>query len=283
MSLLVAFMFAVVAAILVFLIVEPMIEGATRAREQFVADAKMSLADMFLFLDLERLVTFSIAAIFVVTLILFLITGSLVLPIIVAILLSFSPKFTLKFLKQRRKQTITNQLPDFLIGVSSSMTVGMGLSQALEVTSKEESGPLGQEFDLFLNELRLGVTFDDALDGLDSRIDTEEIKLVVAAMKISREVGGNLSEVLKRLSETLRTKLEMENKIKTLTAQGRLQGIVMVGLPIVVGISLYFMESTHIYVVQLFTEWYGWATLAFLTAMLSIGYFFIRKIVNIDV
>jgi len=174
-------------------------------------------------------------------------------------------------------------LPDFLLAVSTTMRVGMGLTQSIEASANEEGGALKQEFNLFLNELRLGVNFDDSLDNLNTRMDALELQLVVAAMKISREVGGNLSDVLKRLSDTIRTKLEMEGKVKTLTAQGRMQGIVMVCLPVIVCIALFFLESTKAYMGQLFSEWYGWLTLLFLGFMLSVGYFFIHKIVNIDV
>lgn len=283
MSILVPLLFGVMVMMLVFLVVEPMFEGATKAKDHLLSQAKTSMADMFLFIDMQKIVTLSLAMIFLITFFLYLLTGSVVLPIIAAIILSFSPGFVLKVLKKRRKVSITNQLPDFLSGVASSMSVGMGLNQAIEVTSQEEGGAIRQEFDLFLNELRLGVQFEDSLENLMDRVDTQEMQLVVAAMRISRDVGGNLSEVLKRLAETIRTKIEMENKIKTLTAQGRMQGLVMLCLPILVGIALYFMESTHIYMVELFTRWYGWLTLAFLCVMLFIGYFFIRKIVNIDV
>lgn len=283
MSFLISALFSILIGILVFLIVSPVSDGANNAKELFVNKTQTTLGDLFLFIDIEKIVLLSISLNLLISLMLFITTGSFVLTLIVAILLTFVPTLLLKLLKKRRRTTIIHQLPDFLLNVSSAMSVGMGLNQAIELTSTEEGGPIKQEFDLFLNELRLGVSYEESLNNLNHRVDSIEMELVVSAMKISREVGGNLSAVLKRLSSTLRTKIEMEGKINTLTAQGRMQGIVMVCLPIFIGIVLCFMENTAPYMVQIFTVWYGWLTLAFLFAMLGIGYFFISKIVNIDV
>lgn len=283
MVLLISALFSILIGILVFLIVSPVADGANNAKNMFVNKTQTTLGDLFLFIDIEKIILLSISLILLVSLVLFIATRSFFLTLVVAVVLVFVPTFLLKLLKKRRKNTIIQQLPDFLLNVSSAMSVGMGLNQAIELTSNEEGGPIKQEFDLFLNELRLGVSYDESLDNLNQRVDSIEMELVVSAMKISREVGGNLSAVLKRLSTTLRTKIEMEGKIKTLTAQGRMQGIVMVCLPIFIGIVLCFMEDTAPYMIQIFTIWYGWLTLAFLFCMLGIGYFFIRKIVNIDV
>ncbi|MFQ3243399.1 MAG: tight adherence protein B [Arenicella sp.] len=283
MNLLIAALFSILIIILVFLIVAPLIDGANDAKNQFLSKTKMGLADIYLFIDIEKLLVISLSMIFLCSLIVYLLTQSIVLVVLLAIFTALLPGIMLKVLKRKRVTEFTNQLPDFLLSVSSSMSVGMGLNQSLEISSREEGGPMQQEFDLFLSELRLGVSFDDSLDNLNERIGTLEIQLVVAAMKISREVGGNLSDVLRRLADTLRTKIEMEGKVNTLTAQGRAQGIVMLLLPIVIGIALLFLDSTSEYMMHIFTKWYGWLTLIFIAVMLSIGYFFIRKIVNIDV
>lgn len=283
MTFLISGLFSLLVAILVFLIVAPLIDSASRARNVFVSKTRTTLSDLFLFIDLDRIILLSISLILLVSLLLLTFTGSIALTLIIAVVLVFVPSVSLRVLKKRRKETIVKQLPDFLLNVSSAMSVGMGLNQAIELTSNEEGGAIKQEFDLFLNELRVGVKYEEALDNLNSRVGSLEMELVVSAMKISREIGGNLSVVLKRLSTTLRKKIEMEGKIKTLTAQGRMQGIVMVCLPVFIGVVLFFMEDTSEYMVQIVTQWYGWLTLAFLFIMLGIGYFFIRKIVNINV
>ena len=105
--------------------------------------------------------------------------------------------------------------------------------------------------------------------------------MVTAAMKISREVGGNLSEILESVASTIRRKREMEGKIRALTAQGKLQGIVMTLLPFGLGITLYQMEPEHMS--RMFNEPMGWAALGSILLLVTLGYIFIRKIVNIDV
>ena len=134
---------------------------------------------------------------------------------------------------------------------------------------------------LFLREQRLGVDFNEALSNMLTRMPEQDFKLVVAGMQISKEIGGNLSETLERLADTLRKKIEMEGKINSLTAQGKMQGVVMTGLPIFIGVVLYHMEPTHM--ARLFTEPVGWLVCLIVAVMLFIGYKFIKKIVTIDV
>jgi len=267
----------------VFYILSTLSDSAKEATGQAFDKANTSLADMFMFIDLDKLVMVSLIVIFIFSVVLFLATGSFVIPIVFAVFVSFLPGRILKILKQRRLNDIQQNLPDMLLNTSSSLRAGSGVSQALEVSSREQGGAIAQEFGLLLSELRLGVDMVDALDNLQERVALADMDLLVSAIKISREVGGNLADVLYRLSDTLRKKIEMEGKIKTLTAQGRMQGIVMVCLPIFIGVVMLFMESTGKYTAQLFTTWYGWITLAVLLSMLSLGYFFIKKIVNIDV
>lgn len=165
--------------------------------------------------------------------------------------------------------------------ICASMRSGSSLISAIEAMVQEADAPISQEFSLFLREQRLGVDFIEALNNMVERMPEQDFKLVVAGMQISKEIGGNLAETLERLGDTLRKKIEMEGKIDSLTAQGRIQGIVMTGLPIFLGYVLYHMEPVHMS--RLFTEPMGWAVIAGCSIMLYIGYFFIKKIVNIDV
>ena len=98
---------------------------------------------------------------------------------------------------------------------------------------------------------------------------------------LSREVGANLAETLESLAKTIRAKLQMEGKIRSLTAQGKMQGIVMAGLPVFLIMILNFMEPEAM--APLFHAWYGWITMAVIVVMIAIGYHFISKITNIDV
>ena len=151
MSSLVALLFSVTIIILMYLVVVPLFDSANRAKTQFIDKTTISLSDVYLFIDAEKIFTLSIALIFLVSLISFVVTQSYVFTGIVAFLLSFMPTLLLRILKNRRKETFTHQLPDFLLSVSTTMAVGMGLTQSIEVSAREEGGPLQQEFDMFLN------------------------------------------------------------------------------------------------------------------------------------
>ena len=122
---------------------------------------------------------------------------------------------------------------------------------------------------------------EEALDNLAERVQTEEMDLFVSAALIAQEVGGNLSEILQRLSETIRRKLEMEGKIKALTAQGVLQGYVVTALPFMIMLALFFVEPEATQ--PLFSSLLGWLFLGVIVVLQVIGGITIRKIVRIDV
>src|SRR5690606_9441511 len=194
---------------------------------------------------------------------------------------AYLPRLAMNFLRKRRQATFLSDLPDGLLGVSNMMKAGSNLTMSLEVMVAESAGPLSQEFGLFLRELRMGVAFERALDNLYVRMRVAELQIVVAGMKISRDVGGSLADVLARLSDTIRRRLEMEGKIKSLTAQGKMQGVVMSCLPIHIGYLLYHIEPAAMG--RLFTDHAGWGVCTVIVIGEYIGYRFIKKIVTIDV
>jgi tight adherence protein B len=279
--LLVSLLFAVCVGALA-VVTQRMLARATQDyHSRFTAEASASLADMFLFVDLERLFRMNIVVMLLGAILTWVLSGNLLFAGMVAVVIMLAPRFVYRFMRNRRLSQFTQGLPDALLSMSGAMKAGSSLVQAIETVVAETKGPIGQEFGLLLRELRVGVLYDDALQNLLVRMPGEELRLVVAGMRISREIGGNLAEILERLSDTLRKKIEMEGKIKALTSQGRLQGIVMTALPGFLALVLFQMEPK--YMRMLFTDYIGWAFVAAIVIMESIGYFFIRKIVNIDV
>jgi len=132
-----------------------------------------------------------------------------------------------------------------------------------------------------LREQRLGLPLEESLRGMSERLNLEDVNLFVSALTIAKEVGGNLSEILERLASTLRSKAVMEGKIKALTSQGKLQGIVVGLLPIFLAGVLYAMDPVAM--TPMFVTYYGWGTMAVIAVLLLLGGVFIRKIVSIDV
>ncbi|MCL2913865.1 type II secretion system F family protein [Shewanella corallii] len=257
------------------------VSWAQKYQETFTTTAKANLFDLFLFIEPKQLFWMNVFTLLTVPVIGRLFFGSWILGFIFSIVLAFIPRFAYRFLHQRRRRKFVHQLPDALNMVASSMQSGANLSSAIEFMAEESEAPLKQEFQLFLRQQRLGVEFNTALSNMYSRIPEDEFQLVVAGMQISRDVGGNLAEVLLRLSDTLRKKIEMEGKINSLTAQGKMQGLVMTALPLFIGLVLYHMEPEAMS--RLFSEPVGWGVIVMVIFMLSFGYLAIKKIVTIDV
>lgn len=242
---------------------------------------KSSLTDMFIFIEAKHVI-YVMAGVWAISFVLvWMFTGNLILAAITSCGTAWLPKFTLNFLRKRRQGRFLSDLPDALLGISNMMKAGSNLTMALETMVEESDGPIAQEFGLFLRELRMGVAFEIALDNLYKQMPVAELQLVVAGMKISREVGGSLADVLARLADTIRRRLEMEGKIKSLTAQGKMQGVVMSGLPIFVGYLLYQIEPVAMG--HLVTDYAGWGVCAVVIIGEYVGYKIIKKIVTIDV
>ncbi|GLS24381.1 type II secretion system F family protein [Marinibactrum halimedae] len=267
--------------ILMYLGFTQLVSAGNKYQKNFTEKASASLTDMFIFIDPKKLYILNVCVLSGSFFLIWLISGVWVLALIVSIILSFLPKFILNRLKEARRNRFLLELPDTLTSLSTMMKAGSNLNMALETVVAETPGPIADEFGLLMRELRIGVDYNQALDNLKERMSIQELELVVAGMKISREIGGSLAEVLYRLADTLRRKLEMEGKIRALTAQGKAQGYVMTGLPIL--LALILMKIEPVAMSMLFTEIFGWVTCGVFFIFLAIGYKFIQKIVNIDV
>ncbi len=243
--------------------------------------ANVGLAELFIFIDPSRLYLLNLVAMFISFFIIWFVAGHWGPAIIGGSLMAFFPKAVYQFLRKQRQDKFMLELPDALNSMSSMMRAGTSTSVAMEMLVAESTGPIRQEFGLLLKEIRVGVDFEDALENMAERMPMDDFKMVVAGMKISREVGGSLAEVLSRLAETIRRKLELEGKINALTAMGKAQGYVMALLPFALGVILFQMEPQAM--AKLFDTAWGWAACAVIVVLELQGFFFIKKIVTIDV
>ena len=191
------------------------------------------------------------------------------------------PRQPLVFLKKRRRQRFNEQLVDALVNMSNALKAGFSITQAIEAVVRDGLNPIAQEFDVFLQQTRVGVSFSDALANLEERVGSEDMTLVSSAIETSRRTGGNLTEILERIAHTIRERMRIENRIRTLTAQGRLQGIVVSLMPIAIATLMMifrpqlmrpFLQSTIGMIICLAT-----------VVLIACGGLLIRKIVNIDI
>jgi tight adherence protein B len=250
-------------------------------KETFTSTASSNTSDMFLSVDPNQLFIINIIAIVVLPTLAWLITRDLPTTLALLALIMLLPSIFYRSMRKKRLNRFEQQLPDGLAMISGAMRAGASLNIALESLVKEQPAPVSQEFELFLKEQRLGVEFEVSLKKMEKRIPLQDFSMLVTALLINREVGGNLAETMETLGETLRRKAMMEGKIDGLTAQGKLQGIVMTGLPILLGVMLYFMEPESMS--KLWTTTIGWIVLGVIIIMETIGYFMISKITSIDV
>lgn len=255
--------------------------GLRKQKQTLQAQAAGSLSEMFIFVDPTKLFYMNVLALVFVPAALYVMTENPVLALGAVVLSIVGPKLLVGWIKKRRERRFEEQLPDALLMIAGTLRAGASLNVAMESMVSESKPPVSQEFELMLREQRLGVDLDTALQNMEKRMPLQDFIMVVAGMRISREVGGNLADTLEGIADTLRRKLTMEGKIQALTAQGRMQGIVMTCLPLFLMLILRYMEPEAME--PLFTTWYGWLVLAVVGVMEVVGYFFIRKIVNIDV
>jgi tight adherence protein B len=247
----------------------------------FMETSSASLSDMFLFVDTKRLFLYNMIAIIIIPLISYMMFGSLLTSAIVLVIIMILPFRLYRRMRKKRLKMIEEQLPDALIMISGNLASGGSLNMALEAVVKNQPAPLSQEFMLFTREQRIGVEFEKSLRNMERRIPNPDFIMFTSALKISREVGGDLGDVINTLANTLRRKATMEGKIESLTSQGKMQGIVMTGLPLMIGLILFFIEREAME--KLFTTTTGWIVLGIIIVMEVLGYFFINKVTTIDV
>ncbi|AIA56437.1 type II secretion system F family protein [Acidithiobacillus caldus] len=268
-------------SVLLFVAVQGTHATLGRQRTVFTQETRRSLADMFIFADPAVLWRLNVAALFLVPLLVYLLVPSVPIVVVAALLVAIAPRYVLLYLKKRRFLRLHDQLPDTLLMMASALRGGANLGQTLEGLAKDMSPPMNQELSLVVREQRLGVPFEEAVSHLAERVRSQDFDLVVSALRINREVGGNLADTLQRLGETVRRRLMMEQKIRALTSQGKLQGIVMTALPVLIILALLRIEPAA--TGALFDTYRGWAVLAIAIVLEILGYWGIRKIVSIEV
>jgi tight adherence protein B len=194
----------------------------------------------------------------------------------------FAPKIFVARTISRRLNRFEEQLPDTLGLWVNALRSGYSVMQAMEAISRDAPEPTGTEFRRVVQEISLGIDMADALDHLLLRMESEDLDLVVTAVNIQREVGGNLAEILEVISHTIRERIKLKGEIRVLTSQGRITGYVISGLPIILALFLYAINPT--YMANLFENRFcGWPLLGIGLALIGIGSAAVGKIVDIDI
>ena len=207
--------------------------------------------------------------------------GQLVAGVTGAVAGFFFPFILVNMKIARRMKAFNGQLGDALILIANSLRTGYSFMQASDMVAQEMRPPISSEFSRAVKEMNLGVTIEDALANLGKRINSEDLDLVLTAVLIQRQVGGNLSEVLDNIARTIRERVRIRGEIRTLTAQGRISGIIVSLLPVVLGLVIYLLNPE--YVKLLFVHPVGKIMLGVAGLGQVIGIIVIRRIVDIEV
>ena len=208
--------------------------------------------------------------------ILFAIVGFLVGP--------FLPKMYLSRQKGKRMQTFVDQLPDMLNLMVNGLRAGYSTMQAMEAVSKELPSPISDEFRRVVQEMQLGIPMEVALDNLLRRIPSDDLDLIITAMNVQREVGGNLAEILDVISFTIRERIRIKREITVLTAQVLYSGRILAIMP--VGLMLVLYGANRPYMMTFFepqNRICGIPMLITGALMIIAGYLMMNKIASIEV
>ena len=289
---LIAVLAALAAGIAVWLAANLLGGRFERWRRRFQDEADFELEEMLYQMPGRVFINYSLGAALVAALLVFLLVGSLgggpwnwkaafIFAAMTLVAAVFAARFVLRALRNHRLEKFNDQLEESLMGMSNALKAGFSIIQAIEMVIKQKRQPISVEFSLMLQQTKLGMSFEDALKNMSQRVSSEDFDLVASAIRTARMTGGDLTGVFDRLSALIRERRRIQRRIRTLTAQGRLQGIVLGLLPILLLLVLFFMDPDLIR--NFFSQPIGILLFLVVLFLECCGFFVIRKIIDIDI
>jgi tight adherence protein B len=193
---------------------------------------------------------------------------------------------TLPYMYVRRRKTkrlrkFEEHFPESIDLLGRAIRAGHAFSTGLQLMAEESPQPIGMEFRRVFEEQKFGLSLEDSLLALADRIELVDMRIFVTAVMIQREVGGNLAEILDKISYTIRERFTIERQVRVYTAQGRFTGYLLAGLPIAIGFLIYMLNRE--YMTILWERQVGRLLMAAAAVLQIIGFFVIRKIINIKI
>lgn len=263
------------------------LRSAVDATERFAEKAGMldrienELEQADLPLRAAEALFFYIAGALVLTVLAFVITGEWVAALIILVVAALVPIGILRSRRAKRLQRFEAELPDTLGLLAGSLRAGFSFQQGLEAVANDATGPMGEELRRVFNEVQLGRTLEDALEDSADRMESDDLHWAVLAVRIQREAGGNLAELLDTVAETMAQRERLRAEIRTLTAEGRLSGIVLGLFPFAFAGILVLISPG--YLDALFENTVGIIAMVAAGIAAVFGFFWLRKIVAIEV
>lgn len=188
---------------------------------------------------------------------------------------------TWKFIHKRQQKEFDSELPELLNLLSSALRGGLSLQQGLEAYASENTGELARQIRRAIAEIHMGTSIDEALMKVANRMHNEDLKWTVTALSIQKTVGGSMATIINSVYETISSRAEIRREVRTLSAEGKLSAYVLIALP--VGLFLYLVATKPDYAALLWTTPVGFAILGYIILSITIGWFWMKKIVDIKV
>mgnify|MGYP002517270995 FL=1 len=186
-----------------------------------------------------------------------------------------------RWLDARRRRRFNEQLPEALATMTNALRAGFSIAQAFASVVERGEKPMSEEFAILIRQMQVGMGFEDALNSMTARVGSDDLALVTTALLVSRKTGGNVTEIFDKISETIRGRMKIERKVRTLTAQGRMQGIIVSAMPFVLGMIMVVLKPQTM--IPFLASMTGLVSVVAVVLLVATGWLIIRKIVRIDV
>jgi tight adherence protein B len=193
----------------------------------------------------------------------------------------FAPRFYVRILRNRRLKAFNDQLGDTINLMVNGIRAGYSILQAMEAVSREMGPPIAEEFARVVQEVQFGITLEEAMDHMLRRVPSDDLDMMITAINVQREVGGNLAEVLDSISFTIRERVRIKGEVRALTGQSRASGYLIAMVPAVLAVVVYVINPE--FMGKLFTDPCGYVMIGAAVTGIILGFVVINKVVQIDV
>ncbi|MBT9171895.1 MAG: hypothetical protein DDT21_00269 [Syntrophomonadaceae bacterium] len=251
-----------------------------RPLQKMLEATEQELARADILLRAEELVALQLAAVALLPLLSLYLFNNFFLALAMAVFAAVFPVLLIRNSKLRRRRKFSGQLEEALTTMTSSLRAGFSLLQTLDALQQESSAPLASELRQTLQEIKFGLPTEEALKNMARRVQCDDLELIVTAINIQHQVGGNLAEVLDNITHTIRERIRIKGEVRTLTAQGRISGTIVALLPLFLAAFLLIVNPSYLLV--LFRHPLGLALTGAAIISGIIGGLMIRKIVDIE-
>lgn len=255
--------------------------GRSLMKEDRSARLELQLLRAGILLKSEEYIIIVYLSVLLPPILIYMLTGNIFASAVTAVAGLILPRQLLNASIRKRLNRFNQQLPDAINVMIYALKSGLSLIQAVESVANEMSDPIKSEFQRMLNEITLlSRPRNEALENMGRRVNSDDLDLVVTAIIIQSQVGGNLAEVLENIVETVRDRITIKGEIRAITAQGRISGVIVASIPVFVGAMILIMDPG--YLKPLVTEPIGWLLIGFCIISEFLGFMLMKRIMTID-